>query len=122
LIVRDSSTDNAALAWMLDDGVIEITTADAIHEVTLVVIYDLHDLVNPRDEDMAKELVNLLVETVAPSSWVQNGGTNTLRYFDNKLVITQTEENHECIAKLLTLLKDFHKRAEKTARPAASGS
>jgi hypothetical protein len=56
--------------------------------------------VDPQEE-MAKKVVELIIETVEPPSWVQNGGKFTARYFAGMLVINQKAANHEAIAQLL---------------------
>jgi hypothetical protein len=52
----------------------------------------------PRDKDAkAKELVDLIVETVSPSIWVQNGGKATIRFFNGNLIVTAPRSVHEAI-------------------------
>jgi hypothetical protein len=51
-----------------------------------------------RDKDAkAKELVELIVETVSPSIWVQNGGKATIRFFNGNLIVTAPRSVHEAI-------------------------
>jgi len=54
-----------------------------------------------QQEAMAKKVVDLIIETVEPASWVQNGGTYSARYFGGMLVVNQRKANHEAIAQLL---------------------
>ncbi len=52
----------------------------------------------PRDRDAkANELVQLIVETVTPSIWVQNGGKGTIRFFNGNLIVTAPRSVHEAI-------------------------
>jgi uncharacterized membrane protein YgcG len=52
----------------------------------------------PRDKDAkAKELVELITETVTPSIWVQNGGKATIRFFNGNLIVTAPRSVHEAI-------------------------
>jgi len=52
----------------------------------------------PREKDVkAKELVELIVETVSPSIWVQNGGKATIRFFNGNLIVTAPRSVHEAI-------------------------
>jgi hypothetical protein len=60
--------------------------------------------VDPQEE-MAKKVVELIIETVDPKSWVQNGGTFTARYFAGMLIVNQTKANHEAIAQLLSQVR-----------------
>jgi hypothetical protein len=52
----------------------------------------------PRDKDAkAKELLDLIVETVSPTIWVPNGGNATIRFFDGNLIVTAPRSVHEAI-------------------------
>ena len=52
----------------------------------------------PREKDVkAKELVELIVETVSPQSWAQNGGKATIRFFNGNLIVTAPRSVHEAI-------------------------
>jgi hypothetical protein len=52
----------------------------------------------PRDKDAkAKELVDLIRETVVPSIWVENGGKATIRFFSGNLIVTAPRSVHEAI-------------------------
>ena len=52
-------------------------------------------------------LINLILDTVAPESWLENGGEGSISEFENNLslVVRQTEEVHEEIADLLDQLR-----------------
>jgi len=53
---------------------------------------------NKRDpKAKADELVQLIVDTVTPSIWVQNGGKATIRLFNGNLVVTAPRSVHEQI-------------------------
>jgi hypothetical protein len=54
-----------------------------------------------QQEMLARSVVDLLVETVEPKSWVQNGGVFTARFFGGMLVVNQKKANHDAIAQLL---------------------
>jgi len=62
-------------------------------------------------------LVDLIVNTVDPASWVENGGEGTIRIFEptKSLVIRQTLPNHERVADLIAQLK----AARKLVKPGA---
>jgi hypothetical protein len=52
----------------------------------------------PRDKDAkANALVDLIVTTISPSSWVPNGGKATIRFFDGYLIVTAPRSVHEMI-------------------------
>jgi hypothetical protein len=49
-------------------------------------------------EQMAQGLVSLIMDTIEPSIWQENGGTATIRYFrEGRLVITAPRRIHERI-------------------------
>ena len=47
--------------------------------------------------DKGKELIDLIVETVSPNVWVQNGGKASIRFFNGNLIITAPRSVHEAI-------------------------
>jgi hypothetical protein len=63
----------------------------------------------PFDEKQTQEakLMQLILDTVAPDSWVDRGGQGTVQYYPLglALVVTQTAANHEEIRDLLTALR-----------------
>ncbi len=58
-----------------------------------------------QQEQLARNVVDLLVETVEPHSWVQNGGPFTVKFLGGLLIINQNKENHDLIAQLLGQLR-----------------
>ena len=54
-----------------------------------------------------RQLVDLIQATVRPESWEANGGTGTIRYFDNGhgLVVSAPEDVHEELDNLLRQLR-----------------
>lgn len=56
----------------------------------------------------AQQLIDLIVTTIAPDSWRQNGGGGTITYYARNpaLIIRQTSEVHEEAAALLNALRD----------------
>ena len=60
-------------------------------------------------------LIDLITNSVAAKTWVDNGGTGTISHYDHLLVITQTQEVQEQIEQFLAQL-----RARRQARPTLS--
>ncbi len=59
---------------------------------------------------MRQAIINLLLKTVAPNSWADNGGTiGSIDVLSGQLVIKQTLENHQEIGKLLSRLREATK-------------
>jgi hypothetical protein len=50
----------------------------------------------PKDKDAkAKELIDLIVTTVQPNVWVDNGGQASVKFFNGNLIITAPRSVHE---------------------------
>lgn len=54
----------------------------------------------------AQQLIDLIVNTIAPDSWRQNGGQGSITYYpiNPALIIRQTGETHEQVNELLRAL------------------
>jgi len=109
LILSDSSTDVHELAWGLDSGVIEISTADLLRNQTCIRIYDVRDLLNPRVQNQEQQLMNIITECISPADWAQNGGKSSLMFHNGELVINTSVENQQAIENLLEGLREFGK-------------
>ena len=48
-------------------------------------------------EDRAKDLVDLIISTIRPDSWRDNGGKASIRYFNGNLIVTAPQSIHELI-------------------------
>ena len=59
--------------------------------------------------------MDIIINSIAPKTWVDNGGTGTIANFDRMLVISQTLEIHMQIEHFLADL-----RARRQARPTLS--
>ena len=55
----------------------------------------------------AQQLIDLIVNTIAPDSWRQNGGLGSISFYPNNpaLVIRQSQHVHEQVAELLQALR-----------------
>jgi hypothetical protein len=73
-------------------------------------VYPVRHLVKGDEQANADCLINVLLQTVEPKSWVDNGGEAGVEYFPRGkcLVVNHTPSMHEEIAKLL---QDLHKAA-----------
>lgn len=138
-IILDSvSTPKSNLKFVIDEGVITVSTAADFARNVLTRVYDVRDLVtvipdfgpplaqpNPpvpstrpatsqptaqgrSREQLVKELVLLITETVDPESWREAGGNvGNLRELSGQLVVTQTPENHRSIVMLLERMREL---------------
>jgi hypothetical protein len=54
----------------------------------------------------AEQLIHVIHNTVAPSTWELNGGSGTITFYGDMLVIRQTARTHREVEKVLKLLRD----------------
>src|SRR5687767_4930104 len=109
LILSDAS-DTVKLGWTLDDGVIEISTTEALDRQTEIKVYEVRDLLDPRAIEKKGETLSTMISlSIAPNSWKDAGGIGGIKFTDGKLVITQTRENHQAIQNLLYGLRELRR-------------
>ncbi len=67
----------------------------------------LNDAQNSTTQESGEELVEVIQTTIHPDSWERNGGNGTIQYWrqGSRLIIRQTDENHEEIQNLLNQLR-----------------
>ena len=108
------------LTWLIDHGVLEITSEGKADTRSLVIrTYDVADLVacrNSNDElrDNYDPLIEVISTTVEPKTWNQNGGPASLVGATlgtaKVLVVCQSPESHREIAKLLKAIRKHGKK------------
>jgi len=110
LLVTDMGGKDAKVAWAMDEGVIQISTADRLRGITYILVYEVSDLIDARvPQGKGEVLMSIITECISPSSWADAGGKGAIKFRDGKLVITQTAENHQAIVNLLDGLREFRK-------------
>ncbi len=111
LLLSEVSTNNAGLSYQLDDGVIMISTVEDLGKRTFIRVYDVRDLLDPKQVDKKGTiLMNLIMGSIVPESWVEFGGkSGTCKFLNAHLIITKTRINHEAIENLLSQLREFQK-------------
>jgi hypothetical protein len=104
-LILESVSTNPELTYSVEGGVIEISTAARAEKKVIVQTYDVSRLAKTDAEmDAVKKLI---VGTVDPSSWQDNGGpTGSIMQFKSKLVICQTPTNHQKIIAILQSVSD----------------
>jgi beta-lactamase regulating signal transducer with metallopeptidase domain len=104
-LILESVSTNPELTYTVEGGVIEISTAARAEKKVVVQTYDVSRLAKTDAEmDSVKKLI---VGTVDPSSWQDNGGpTGSIVQFKSKLVICQTPTNHQKIVAILQSVSD----------------
>jgi len=109
-VLVNEATSNVKLGWAVDDGVVEVTTAELLGRDVRIKVYEVRDLLDPRAVDQKGEILStMIVMSIAPDSWRDKGGNGSIKYSDGKLVITQTPANHEAIKNLLNGLREFRR-------------
>ena len=134
------------LAYMLDHGVVIVTTPAEVKQSLEIRVYSVGDLVQPPSKPAAvefhpdrpsypgpaggalgaalgasshvAELMDLITSTVEPTSWDEVGGAATIRDYRGALVIAQTYQGHHKVEKLLEGLREA---ITKQAAPSWSG-
>jgi hypothetical protein len=128
------------LAYMLDHGVVIVTTPDVVQNDLEIEVYSIVDLIQeaalgaapapgpspPYDAAFppgagavaaalsarpdATGLIDLITSTVDPTTWEQSGGPGRIREYRRTLVIAQTYQGHR---KVKTLLEGLRNTIEK---------
>jgi hypothetical protein len=96
------------LSYLVHHDVLQITTLDDTESSykQLVRIHDTRTLADPDlgvlDEDSVEEILHTMV---APDSWTDSGGGGASRYFRGLAIVAQSQELHNRIAELLSLIE-----------------
>jgi hypothetical protein len=104
------------LAWVIEDEVLQITTAEQVESRLELRVYPVRDLCEfALDEDLLTQpggrtvdaLMETIMYTVAPDVWDHVGGPGAIAPLGSAgvLVISQTGEVHAKIEELLTQLR-----------------
>jgi hypothetical protein len=65
----------------------------------------------PGGQSAADQIERLVLETIAPETWRDSGGSvGAVRMVNGMMVVTQTEANHKQLATLLAQLRETHAR------------
>jgi hypothetical protein len=94
--------------WVInvEDGMIVVTSKDDFSKNVSVRVYDVHDMIGRPAADerqrRADALVALIENQIEPASWKQRGGqVGAIREINGQLIVTQTPQNQQKLAKLL---------------------
>ena len=123
-LVLKSATGNRAV-FTIDENVIAITTRQNADKTLITLTHDVSDLVmtvpdfeapdislrpsggaatprarekEPTQAERGENLVKIIVETVCPEVWKDNGGPASIRYMGGKLIVTAPRYVHDAIA------------------------
>lgn len=123
MLILDSTKSESPLGYVIQDGVILITSQEELEKNVAVQVYDIRDLIvappdfrfdgggvkaDPQDKDqvekLAQKIITLLKETIAPHTW--KSGVAGIRYLSGQLIISATPQRHEEVQKLLGMLRE----------------
>lgn len=122
------------LTWIVDDGVLKITTLEAAESAYETRVYPVADLLVQDESDALfreyshrgniDELIDTLTTAIDPSSWSDVGGPGAIQPFaaSDLLVISQTRITHHKIERLLSKLRKHMAQRAKQAPPRANES
>jgi len=129
---------DAELCYMIDGGILTISTRSDLIQMPVRRVYDVRDLlmqdgsgVTQRERDLARDklaenLMDLIRHFIAPESWadLQSGASartpGVIQYFGGSLVVAQTGPNHQALAKLIEELREVQK-TPKTQQASLKG-
>ena len=121
---------NLDLTYIVGDGYLFITSKSEAEQKLSTKVYPVQDLVTLdsefrplKDGEQAEadfaSLIDLIVDTVAPTTWDAVGGAGAIKAFEQSqaIAISQTDEAHEEIAVLLEALRRIRDEQIAAARP-----
>lgn len=118
----DSVLQPLELAWMVRDEAILITTSEERECYLPIRLYPIGDLVVDDDGLWSPEAYDALMDVITgihPDTWDQVGGPGSIEPLEGipSLVVSQTDEIHHQVARILTRLR--HALSNQEANPHA---
>jgi hypothetical protein len=129
-ILRDAGGGTVKLGYTIADGIVTISTEEALAAESNVRVYNIAALLKSMPTTMpgnldeqtvrnakVEQVIETIREAVSPDSWREAGGTvGAIRELNGKLVVSQTEANHAAIAKLLEELASGNEEVVATRK------
>jgi hypothetical protein len=112
-ILNEAGGSTAAIRFTVDDNQVIVSTADDLtsQKYQTIRVYDITFVFSDAEATEANitSLVDTLQTVVAPDTWREKGGTiGSIREFNGKLIIAQTNDNHRAIVQILKQIKSDH--------------
>jgi len=112
------------LGYVIEEGVVRISTWEHLDSITAIRIYDVADLVaadtGPGKRQRTEQLCEVIRKAIDRHSWHRNVGlVGSLCEFDGLLVVLQTDRNH---ARLVELLSTIRRKLDDRAARAKAGA
>ncbi len=101
------------LDWVIDSGVLQVTSMEREESQLKVAVYDVRDLCRDRNE--AEALIEAITAQTDSASWAENGGgeADIRSASPGTLVVSQREQTH---VELLALLEAY-REALRSSKP-----
>lgn len=124
-VVLAEASVHEPLGYSISDGVITISSREELSRHVATRLYEINDIIvnsvsqTPQysTEVAIIDLIEFITMTIDPVSWFIAGGTvGSIQEYDGLLAITQTFENHQSIACLLT---EFRNRKQRLSEAVA---
>ncbi len=100
------------LTWMLQDGVLWITTAERAEEFLKTAVYDVRDLC--RDQDESESLREAILSQTENDAWDEIGGPGSLQFARPGTLVVLNDE--DILMEVLELLETY-RMALRTSKP-----
>lgn len=99
------------LGYGVEDGIVLISTRQRASQYVITRTYDVRDMIAsvgmPGRADGIDALIRYLTRSVDPDSWKDNGGVfGKIQEANGRLIVTQSWQSHEKIARWLDMLRD----------------
>ena len=113
--MRNSRSLGYSLLVVLSGAVLFVQASDAAAPAKKLVVkvYDVRDLIPQGDSD---GLAELCMSAIAPDSWDEVGGEDSLDIEGRKMTLRQTQEVHALVGSLLTALRKLPRLGTRKAR------
>ena len=118
-ILDDVGAAGERLGFIIDQGVITISTRHDLSKNTVRRSYDVRELIDWTDEDEVGNLVDLITTSIDEPSWKPTGDTGSVKHLNGTLVIVQTAENHAAVVDTLRELHAMQARRPTSPRTRA---
>jgi len=116
-VLEDVGGGNIKLEYRVDEGVVDVSTAEEMAHYRVTRIYDVRDLLvaslaqdrklhgtgaEQTDQDVAVALVTMIEQSIGPT-W---DGPQTIGYFAGRLIVNKPQAEQDRILQLLTALRN----------------
>ncbi|MHB0961337.1 MAG: hypothetical protein ACYC6N_05330 [Pirellulaceae bacterium] len=102
------------LTWLLQDGVLWVTTAERADEHLKTAVYDVRDLC--ANDKEAEALVEAITSQTDASTWDESGGPGALEFAKPGTLVVM---NHEPVLMEVLRLLETYRNALRTSKPRA---